>query len=79
MYVEVLRTATWPRRSTVSRGSLTKRATDEAQNLATEKVVGDTRLSIRNRVRRTRGVERVSRGWISECRIVGRTSGEGQT
>ena len=49
---------------------------EEAQNLAMEKVVGETRLSIMKRVRRTRGVERVRSGWMREWSMVGtRTMG----
>jgi len=55
-----------------------KRATVDEQNLAMEKVVGASSLSIRKWVRRTRGVDRVRRGWMSECRMVGRTRLEGQ-
>jgi hypothetical protein len=48
------------------------RATEEEQNLAMEKVTGDSSWLIRKRVRRTSGVDRVRRGWTREWRIVGR-------
>lgn len=53
-------------------------AADEAQNLAAENVIGDTWLSIMNRVRNTSGVERVKIGWTSECRTVGTKTKEEQ-
>lgn len=77
-YSLVERRATWPRRRAVSIGSLTRIAAEEAKNLVTEKVMGETWLSIMNRVRRTRGVERVRTGWISELRTVGTASIEEQ-
>lgn len=77
-YSGELSTATWPRRRTVSRGRSTKRATVAEQNLASEKVVGETSLSILNLVRKTRGVVSASTGCTSECRTVGRTSVGGQ-
>lgn len=77
-YSGELRTATWPRRRTVSRGRLMKRVTEEERNLAREKVVGDISLSILNRVRRTSGVVILRMGCTSEWRTVGRTRGDGQ-
>jgi hypothetical protein len=53
-------------------------AADDAQNFAIEKVMGDTWLSIMKRVRRTRGVERVRMGWMSEWRTVGRRTTDEQ-
>lgn len=76
-YCGWLSTATWPRRRTVSNGSLRNRATVEDENLASEKVVGDISLSILNLVLRTSGVERARTGWTRECRTVGRTRLDG--
>lgn len=52
-------------------GSLMRIAADEAQNFVTENVIGETWLSIMNRVRRRRGVESVRSGCISEFKTVG--------
>lgn len=62
---------TCPRRKTVSMGSFTRMAADDAKNLATEKVKGEIWLSIMNRVRRIRGAESVRRGCTRELRTVG--------
>ena len=43
-----------------------KRAANDEQNLAIENVVGDALLSMRNRERRIRGVDKVRRGWTRE-------------
>lgn len=76
MYSGLESTAIWPRRRTVSRGSLTRMAAVEARNLAAEKVIGEAWLSSRNLARRTRGVERVKSGWMRELRMVGTASME---
>jgi hypothetical protein len=50
----------------------------DEQNLAMENVVGATSGLIMNWDRRTSGVERVSSGWMSECRTVGTAREDGQ-
>src|SRR4051794_11505570 len=77
-YSGVLRTATWPRRRTVSMGSLMKRATAEEQILAREKVTGAVSRSIWKWLRRTSGADRVKIGWTREWRRVGTTRRGGQ-
>lgn len=77
-YCGWLSMATWPRRRTVSRGSLRNSATVEEENLAREKVVGEISLSIKNLVLRTSGVERARTGCTRECRTVGMTRLDGQ-
>ena len=71
MYGWLPSTATWPRRNTVSKGSLTKTAAHEEQKFATENVIGETVLSIKNLDRSTSGVDKVRSGWTREWRMVG--------